>query len=129
MEPPPYGYFFSPFTQVLPQSARLQSPQPTANSHLNISIISTIEVLTLDHLSFKVFFNCLITPKTDFDHLLNTHHCKTCSALTEPSPWQEEAERKDSEKVALKEWWSLAKELFHWGFHCAASYFYYSYYY
>ena len=26
------------------------------------------------------------TQGTDCDHLLNTHHCRTCSVLTEPCP-------------------------------------------
>ena len=37
MEPPPYIYFFSPFTRVLPESTRLQPPQPAAGLHLSMN--------------------------------------------------------------------------------------------
>ena len=42
--------------------------------------------------AFISYFLVLINNPQDIcrDHLLNTHRCRTCNALTEPSPWQEE---------------------------------------
>ena len=69
MEPPPYLYFFSPFTWVLPESTRLQPPQPTAGSHLSMYTKIMYIVLTILAPVFYCFNN---TQGTDHDHFL-TH--------------------------------------------------------
>ena len=69
MEPPPYIYVFSPFTRVLPESARLQPPQPAAGPHLSTNIKSMHIVLTI---SAPVFYHFNNTQGTDRDHFL-TH--------------------------------------------------------
>ena len=69
MEPPPYIYFFSPFTRVLPESTRLQTPQPVAGPHLSMNIKVMYLVLRTSAPVFYCFPN---TQGTDRDNLL-TH--------------------------------------------------------
>ena len=59
MEPPPYIYFFSPFTRVLPESTMLQPPQPAAGPHLSMNI--------------KIMYIALTTRAPVFYCLNNTH--------------------------------------------------------
>ena len=51
MEPPPYRYFFIPFSRVLPESTRPQSAQPEDGPHLYMNIKTKYIVLMFDHLS------------------------------------------------------------------------------
>ena len=63
MEPPPYGYLFSPYTRVLPEPTGPQSSQPAASPHPSQNVKIRHIVLTLDCLSY--LFDCfivLITP-------------------------------------------------------------------
>ena len=83
MEPPPYLYFFSPLTRVLPESTRPQFTQPARGSHLSMNIKITYIILTSSPPVYYCFNN---TQGTDRDHVLNTHRCRTCTAVYEPSP-------------------------------------------
>ena len=69
MKLPPYIYFFSLFTWVLPESTRLQPPQYAADLHLSMNIKIMIIVLTTSAPAFSCFNN---TQDTDVDHFL-TH--------------------------------------------------------
>ena len=80
MEPPPHSYLFSPFTPVLPQSARPQSSEPSSSPYLSMNIKSSCRLAVL----FLVYYCFNNTQDTDGDHLLNTHHCRTCNTLTQP---------------------------------------------
>ena len=55
MEPPPHGCFFSPFTQVLPESTRPQSSQCAASPHPSMNTKTVCIVLTLDWLFYLKF--------------------------------------------------------------------------
>ena len=55
MEPPPHGCFFSPFTQVLPESSRPQSSQCAASPHPSMNTKTVCIVLTLDWLFYLKF--------------------------------------------------------------------------
>ena len=81
-EPPPYSYFVSPFARVLPELTRLQSPQPVAGPHLSTNLKTIVYSINIRPPVFYCFDN---TQATVHDHLSNTHCCRTCNTLMEPS--------------------------------------------
>ena len=64
----------------------------------------TLRITSYDSFIARLFSSSIILCKlsihwtiimkwhSERDHLLNTHHCRTCSTLTQPSPWQKEKE-------------------------------------
>ena len=77
----PIHSFCSHFIWVLPEPTRPQSPQPAASSHFSTNKLNHVYGFKVRSRVCYCFNN---TQGTDRDHLLNTHHCRTCNALTEP---------------------------------------------
>ena len=94
MEPPPYIYFFSPFTWVLPESTRLQPPQPAAGPHLSMNIKIMYIALTTSAPVFYCFDN---TQGTDRDHFL-THMAADLAMLCK-SPVLDRKKKKKKKAV------------------------------
>ena len=67
MEPPPYGYLLSPFSWVLPESARPQSSQPPASPHLSLNIKIMYIVLTFSSAVLLNVLGCRLTLGTSWD--------------------------------------------------------------
>ena len=55
MQPPPYGYFFRPFSRVLLKSIGPQSSQPAASPQLSMNVKIKCIGYTLDQLSYLLY--------------------------------------------------------------------------